>query len=196
MVMMLGQIVSAEQLLETPGLGRCELVRGELIMMTPAGEEHGGIVANLTGHLWSFVRQRKLGKLYGAETGFQIGREPDTVRAPDVAFVRAERVPPAPLRGFFQAPPDLAVEVLSPSDRASEVLDKVHQWLDAGCLAVWVVDPEKRPVSVYGRPDRAITLAAGDELDGADVLPGFRLPVSEIFLNFRSSQAGQVARDR
>ena len=181
MLTMLGQIVSAEQLLETPGPGRCELVRGELIMMTPAGEEHGGIVANLTGHLWSFVRAQKLGKLYGAETGFQIGREPDTVRAPDVAFVRAERVPAEPVRGFLQAPPDLAVEVLSPGDRASEVLDKVHQWLDAGCLAVWVVDPEKRTVSVYQRPDRAITLTAGDELDGADVLPGFRLPVSEIF---------------
>ena len=150
-------------------------------MMTPAGEEHGGIVANLTGHLWSFVRAQKLGKLYGAETGFQIAHDPDTVRAPDVAFVRAERVPADPVRSFFQGAPDLAIEVLSPSDRASEVLDKVHQWLDAGCLAVCVVDPEKHSVSVYQHPDRAITLAAGDELDGGDALPGFRLPISEVF---------------
>jgi len=150
-------------------------------MMTPASGEHGGVVAELTGHLWSFIRPRNLGKLLGAETGFLISRNPDTVRAPDVAFVRAERLPKGTVRGFFQTPPDLAVEVLSPSDRAGDVLDKVHQWLEAGCRVVWVVDPERRTVTVYEGPDRITTRTAADELTCDELLPDFRLAVKEIF---------------
>ncbi len=175
------QSVTAEQLLATPGLGRCELVRGELIVMTPAGFEHGSILVNITLPLGGFVKQHRLGIVTGAETGFQIRRDPDTVRAPDVGFVRAERVPPTPTRGFFQGPPDLAVEVLSPDDRASEVLAKVNDWLAAGCLAVWVVDPAQRAVSVYHKEAQTITWGTADELSGGDLLPGFRLPIGEIF---------------
>ena len=174
-------IVSAEQLLKTPDLGRCELVRGELIMMTPAGFKHGAIAAKITARLVRFVEEHRLGWVTGAETGFRIGHDPDTVRAPDVAFVRAGRIPAEPVCGFFEGPPDLAVEVLSPDDRASRVLDKVHQWLEAGCLIVWVVDPEKQTVTVYDAPNRTATLTAADELSGGDLLPGFRLPVGEIF---------------
>ena len=175
-------IETADQLLKTPGLGRCELVRGELIMMTHAGFEHGSVVAKITAPLVRFVQQHRLGQMTGAETGFRIGHDPDTVRAPDVAFVRAERIPPEPVRGFFPGAPDLAVEVLSPDDRASAVLDKVHQWLAAGCLVVWVVDPEKRTVTVYNGPDRTVTLTAADELSADNLLPGLRLPVTEIFV--------------
>ena len=175
------QNVTAEQLLATPGLGRCELVRGELIMMTPAGFEHGCIAAAFCARLSVLVRQKRLGHVSGAETGFQIARNPDTVRAPDVGFVRAQRVPSPPPRGFFQGPPDLAVEVLSPDDRASAVLAKVNDWLAAGYLAVWVVDPVKRTVSVYGKQGQMVTLSANDELSGGDVLPGFRLSIAEIF---------------
>jgi len=173
--------MTADQLLATPGLGRCELVRGELILMTPAGFEHGCIAADLCARLAGFVRQERLGHVTGAKTGFQIARDPDTVRAPDVGFVRAERVPSPPPGGFFQGPPDLAVEVLSPDDRASEVLAKVNDWLTAGCLAVWVVDPAKRTVSVYGQQGQVATLSGHDELSGGDVLPGFRLSIAEIF---------------
>ena len=175
------QITTAQQLLETPDLGRCELVRGELIMMSPAGFEHGRIVANITAPLTSFVRQNELGVVTGAETGFLISRDPDTVRAPDVGFVRAERVPPTPTRGFFQGPPDLAVEVLSPDDRASRVLAKVHDWLASGCRAVWVVDPEAHTVSVYRSRDESVVWDVSDELTGDDIVPEFRLAVAEIF---------------
>jgi len=174
-------VTTAEQLLGTAGLGRCEPVRGELIMMTPASGEHGGVVAELTGHLWSFIRPRNLGRVLGAATGFLISRDPETVRAPDVAFVRAERLPDEPIRGFFQIAPDLAVEVLSPNDRAGDVLDKVHQWLEAGCPAVWVVAPERRTVTVYEGPARIATRTAADELTCDELLPGFRLAVAEIF---------------
>ena len=116
------QITTADQLLEAPGLGRCELLRGELVMMPPAGFEHGRIEMAISAPLACFVKEHSLGVVTGAETGFLIGRDPDTVRAPDVAFVRAKRVPATPTTGFFEGAPDLAVEVLSPNDRASELL--------------------------------------------------------------------------
>jgi len=174
------QITTAAQLLETPGLGRCELVRGELVMMSPAGSQHGYVVANITGPLVTFVKQHRLGRVFGAETGFHIARDPDTVRAPDVAFVGTDRCSRGLPKGFFQGAPDLAVEVLSPDDRASEVLAKVQDWLEAGCLAVWVVDPQTRKVSVYGGGQVA-TLKEAETLTGGDLLPGFALPVAEIF---------------
>jgi Uma2 family endonuclease len=174
-------VTTAEQLLEATGLGRCELVRGELIMMTPVSGEHARIVLKLGARLLAFVEEKRLGTVYAGDPGFHIGRDPDTVRAPDVAFVRAERLPKGPVRGFFQTPPDLAVEVLSPGDRAGEVLDKVHQWLEAGCRVVWVVDPEHQTVTVYEGPDRIATRTADDELTCDELLPGFGLAVKEIF---------------
>ncbi|HEY4759453.1 MAG TPA: Uma2 family endonuclease, partial [Thermoguttaceae bacterium] len=104
-------LVSAEELFQTPNLGRCELVRGELIMMSPAGSQHGWIIGKLTVLLGKFVLAEKLGGIMGAETGFIIRRDPDTVRAPDVAFIRADRIPEKLPQGYFDGPPDLAVEV-------------------------------------------------------------------------------------
>jgi len=110
------------------------------------------------------------------------GRDrPDTVRAPDVGFVRAERIPATLTTGFFQGPPDLAVEVISPNDRAGDLLAKVQDWLGAGCRVVWVVDPGTRTVSVYRGAKQVTILTIADELTGEDVVPEFRLPVAEIF---------------
>ena len=150
-------------------------------MMTPAGFEHGRVVMGISVPLATFVKQKSLGIVTGAETGFQIGRDPDTVRAPDVGFVRAERVPPTPTPGFFPGPPDLAVEVLSPNDRASDLLAKVQDWLGAGCQAVWVVDPATRTVSAYRSGAEMTVWKHTDELTGGEVAPGFSLPVAEIF---------------
>jgi len=172
---------TAEQLLHSPGLGRWELIRGELRMMSPAGFEHGYLVVQVTLPLADFVKQHGLGIVIGAETGFHIGHDPDTVLAPDVGFVGAERVPPALTKGFFQGPPDLAVEVISPEDRASEVLAKTRAWLAAGCRMVWVVDPETRTVSVHRSSKDVAVLEESDQLTGEDVVPGFSLPVIEIF---------------
>jgi Uma2 family endonuclease len=174
------QITTAEQLFQAPGLGRAELVRGELIMMTPAGYEHGSIVVNITAPLATHVKQNSLGRVFSADTGFQITHDPDTVRSPDVAFVAANRVGSPLVRGFFDGAPDLAVEVLSPSDRMSEVLAKIHDWLDASCRAVWLVDPKTRTVTVY-RNRSQIGLTISDQLNGDDVVPGFSLPVVEVF---------------
>jgi Uma2 family endonuclease len=175
------RLMTAVELLQTPGLGRCELVQGELILMSPAGFEHGQIAINIGWALKAFVRSHPIGVITGAETGFHIGHEPDTVRAPDAAFIRRERVPPMPVRGFFPEAPDLAVEVLSPNDRASEVLSKVRDWLNSGCLAVWVIDPETTTVTVYHSQDQIAVLGPTDTLTGGDVLPGFSVLVAEIF---------------
>jgi Uma2 family endonuclease len=174
-------ITTAEQLLAAGDIGRCELVRGALIMMSPAGAEHGRIVARMTLRLAGFVEEGELGTVFGAETGFRIAHEPDTVRAPDVAFVRAERMGAELGRGFFPGPPDLAVEVLSPDDRAGEVLAKVQDWLDAGCRAVWVADPRTRTITVYRSRSEIVVLRDSETLSGGDLLPDFNLPVGKLF---------------
>jgi Uma2 family endonuclease len=177
------QITTAEQLLHASDLGRCELVRGELSMMSPGGFDHGRIIINITGSLIKFLDEHPCGVLTGAETGFHIGREPDTVRAPDVGFVCRERIPAVRVRGFFPGPPDLAVEVLSPDDRAGEVLVKVRDWLDSGCRGVWIVDPRSRTVCVHRSGRKIVMLDETDTLNGDDLLPGFTLPVAEIFID-------------
>ena len=175
------QITTAEQLLKAPGLGRCELLRGELIMMSPAGCEHGRVVMRLAGPLSEFVERHSLGVVYGAETGFQIAHDPDTVRAADVAFVGSNRVSAAPLTGFFQGAPDLAVEVLSPEDRAGEVLAKTKDWLEAGASRVWVADPRTRTVTVYRSLSEITILSESDTLADDKLLAGFQMAVAAIF---------------
>ena len=174
-------IATAEQLLHTSGLDRCELVRGELIMRTPAGFEHGRITVNVTAPLATYLRRNPIGTLTGAETGFVIGRDPDTVRAPDVGLVFNARLPAEPVKGFFPGAPDLAVEVLSPDDRAGEVLEKVRDWLAAGSRAVWVVDPRTHTVTMHRGPSQVVILSQTDTLRDEDLLPGFSVPVAELF---------------
>jgi Uma2 family endonuclease len=174
-------ITTAVELLQTPGLGRCELVRGELIEMSPTGYEHGRLAAEIAGILRDFVKPRGLGAITGAETGFYIEHNPDTVRAPDVGFIRSDRLPSAKLSSFFDGPPDLAVEILSPSDRASEVIAKVHEWLHAGCNTVWVVDPETETITVHESKERIFELSKSDMLNGGGVLPEFSVLVRDVF---------------
>jgi len=119
-------ITTAEQLLRAGDIGRCELIRGELRMMIPPGAEHGRIAMSLSLRIGNHVLARDLGTVYAAETGFRLTRGPDTVRAPDLGFVRAGR-PPAPKRGYYPGAPDLAVEVLSPDDRPGYVREKVAE---------------------------------------------------------------------
>jgi Uma2 family endonuclease len=176
------QITTAEELLHAPELGRCELVRGDLIMMSPAGFEHGRVISRINYRLEQFVEKNGLGVVTGAETGFHIGKTPDTVRAPDVGFVRRERIPPAAtISGFFDGSPDLAVEVLSPGDRPREVAAKVEDWLRAGCIAVWLVDPVQHTVTIHERGASTRVFGDTEELDGGEVLPGFRVSISEVF---------------
>ena len=121
---------------------------------------------------------RGLGRVLAAESGFTLFRNPDTVRAPDVAFIRSEHVPAKPINTYPEFAPDLAVEILSPSDRAGKVLSKVGDWLDAGARLVWIVDPVRRVARVYRADGSVSSLSAGDALDGEDVLPGLSISVA------------------
>ncbi|MCE9555586.1 MAG: Uma2 family endonuclease [Planctomycetes bacterium] len=174
---------TAQDLLQLPSGTRCELVAGELRMLfSPAGWEHGEIVMRISGILWEYIRPRKLGRMFGAETGFLLERNPDTVRGPDVAFVARENIPEQkPKEAFWPGAPDLAVEVLSPSDRIGEVNEKTRAWLDAGVQLLWVIDPEPRTVAVYRSAGDVKILTTSEVLDGEDVVRGFRCPVADIF---------------
>ena len=174
-------IMTAEQLLALGDIGRSELVRGELIRMSPAGHFHGGVAMKVGILVGAHVLEHRLGMTYAAETGFMLARNPDTVRAPDLAFVRIDRVQPTSKRGFFPGAPDLAVEVLSPDDTASEVLAKVEDWLNAGTVEVWIIDPERKTVTIHAAGRSVRTLHEGEELRSEALLPGFSASVAEIF---------------
>ena len=175
------QLMTAEELIKLPrGRLRYELIKGELLTMSPAGEQHGAVIMNLAVSLGQHVNATKLGRLYAAETGFKLESDPDTVLAPDIAFIKRERVgtiSPA----FRQGAPDLAVEVTSPGESRNKVAKKAQQWLELGAHVVWVVDPQKQLVTIYRSDSEAKTLTAADALTGDDVVPGFKILVSEIF---------------
>ncbi len=161
---------------------RRELVKGEIACLELTGSEHGAVTAELNGSLWHHVHEHRLGRVFGAETGFVLQRDPDTVRAPDVAFVRGRRIAEIGVPStFFPGPPDLAVEVVSPSDRPKDVEAKVDDWLRHGTVEVWVVDPRRRTVVVYQSPGGPREFGEQDVLQSPDLLPGFRLAVAEIF---------------
>jgi Uma2 family endonuclease len=177
--------VTAEELFVMPDDGfRYELVEGELKKTVPVGSEHGYVALRFGRLLGNYVETSGLGRVYAAETGFNLASNPDTVRASDVAFVRRERVEVVGrVEGFWPGAPDLAVDVVSPGDTHAAVMGKAVAWLEAGCCMVLVADPEQDAVTVYrSREDvRILVSEAGDVIDGADVVPGWRLPVAEVF---------------
>lgn len=177
------QGVTAEELLRMPDDGfRYELIRGELKKMVPAGNEHGRIAAMLTGTLVQHVRANNLGRVYAAETGFRLALDPDTVRAPDVAFVRQERIEEVgEVEGYWPGAPDLAVEVISPGDLYTEVEEKVFTWLEAGTRLVVAVDPRRHTVAVYRGKEDIRVLTEGEMLRGGEVVPGWEVGVKELF---------------
>ena len=159
---------------------RTELVRGALVVREPAGYQHGDVAMRLAAAIFAHVEAHGLGRVFAAETGFTLARNPDTVRAPDVAFISAARLPDPPPRGFAELAPDLAVEVLSPDDRPGEVLAKVGDWLNAGARLVWVVDPARVIVRVYRADGSESIVGETDALRGEDVLPGFEYQLNAI----------------
>ena len=176
-------LMTAEELLRLPDDGyRYELVRGELRKMAPAGYLHGRVAINVTTPLDRHVRVHDLGVVCAAETGFKLASNPDTVRAPDVAFIRRERVQEVgDAEGYWPGAPDLAVEVISPSDTFADVQEKVFDWLQAGTRMVILVMPRKRAVTVYRSLADMMMLTEHDMLDGGDVVSGWKIPVRELF---------------
>ena len=176
------KLMTAEELLAMPDDGyRYELVRGELRKRAPAGHVHGREGNRVNVSLSNHVYENDLGETYLAETGFVLARSPDHVRAPDVAFVRRERVEEVgDAEGYFPGAPNLAVEVISPNDRYTQVEEKVADWLNHGALMVIVVNPRNRTVQVH-TSNGVTELTEADTLDGGDVVPGWSMPVTDIF---------------
>jgi Uma2 family endonuclease len=177
------QLFTAEQLFHMPSDDfRYELVEGVLIKMSPTGFEHGDVALTLAYLLKGHVLTHKLGKVLAAETGFKLASDPDTVLAPDAAFIRQEEIDRVGrTRKFWPGAPDLAVEVMSPGDSVRKTDEKARTWLSFGARMVWTVNPGKRTISVYRPGEDVSVLTEADALDGQTVVPGFRCDVKEIF---------------
>jgi Uma2 family endonuclease len=178
-----GSVMTAEQLFALPDDGKCyELVKGVMHVMSPAGSEHGQLALAIGASLYAHVKAHRLGTAYAAETGFRISRDPDTVRAPDVAFVSNKSSAKAgATRGYLDLAPDLVVEVISPNDTYSDVEGKVGEWIEAGSRIVLVVDPANETFRVYGEEGRTQTLRRGETFSAGNACQGWTLNVDEVF---------------
>jgi Uma2 family endonuclease len=176
------QLVTAEDLLRMPETERYELWKGELRPMPPPNGRHGYTTCRISTPLSLYVEANNLGYVFAGDTGFLLARDPDIVLGPDVAFVRPNRLPDGvPAESYPQCAPDLAFEVVSPSDQARKVEEKAQDWMAYGCSMVVLVNARTRTVKVY-RPGQPPRILQGDDVfDAEDVVPGFRLPLREIF---------------
>ena len=178
----LKELFTAEDLERLPSDGkRLELVKGKVYEMALAGGRHGNAAMNIGTLLNVHVRTNNLGRVFAAETGFIVGRNPDTVRAPDAAFVSLGRLDSADIpEGFLAIIPDLIVEVVSPGDTRREVEEKVHDWLTTGVRLAWVIYPATRSATVYHHLNDGSNIMEDDILDGEDVVPGFTCRVGDL----------------
>ena len=177
--------MTAAELLAMPddGFHRYELVKGELITMPPAGGEHGAIGSRADRRIGTFVEQNDLGEVFNSDTGFIISTDPDTIRAPDVSFLRKESIPADGIpKGFIPGAPDLAIEVISPTDSYTEVAEKVAQLLEAGTQLVVLIDPRTRTIALHHHDGAIDRLTEDDTVTFGDVLPGFECPITELFV--------------
>lgn len=174
--------MTAEELFEWVNGRRGELIKGEFIEMSPSGGTHGKLSSKIARILGNFIEENNLGESFGAETGFVLFWNPDTVRAPDFAYIAKERLPQIKeFDKFISIPPDLAVEIISPNDRWPDVEDKIADYFAAGVKLVWIINPKPQTVQVYRSPSQSSLLSGSDVLQGDNILPGFSIPVERIF---------------
>lgn len=177
-------LVTAEELLEMPDIPgkQVELVNGKVVEMSPAGGVHTRIMFRLAQRLDAFVGQNDLGEVMPDSLGYVLRRDPDQVRVPDVSFIAAAQVPPEGVpAGFWEGAPTLAVEVVSPNDRAIDVRAKVQNYLEAGTRQVWVLWPDQRAMTVHDADLGVRELGPDATLDGGEILPGFGVTVGDLF---------------
>ena len=174
------KLITAEELLELHSKGiKGELIRGVFCETVPTGIEHGEIAANFSGEIRSFVKPRRLGRVFTSDSGIRLERGPDTVREPDVGFISAEKIPLGTrVTSYAEVVPEL---IASPSDTLRAMNDRAHMWLRYGVEMVIVTYPDTRTLDVYRQDEPTATLTEDDTLDGSPVLPGFTLPVREVF---------------
>jgi Uma2 family endonuclease len=174
--------ITGEELLAMGDIGRCELVEGRIVPMSPTGDEHGGYESNFVFFIAHYVREHKLGHVRVGESGVYTRRNPDTVRGVDVAFISNDRYARRQKQGsFLDVAPDLIVEIMSPDDRWSEVTQKLREYFAIGVRLVWVADPASRTIHAYRALSDVREFTQHDTLTGDDVLPGFSVPVASLF---------------
>ena len=177
------KLLTADDLLVLDSKGvKGELIRGVFCETVSASGKHGEIASNFIIGLGVFVKPRKLGRIFGSDAGVRLERNPDTVREPDVGFISAGRLPlDVEANSYYEVVPELVVEIASPNDTRREVNDKALMWLHYGVALVWVAYPDTRTIDVHQSGSPVVTLSEADILDGAPALPGFTLPVREVF---------------
>jgi Uma2 family endonuclease len=175
------RLISGEELFHRPDLNPCELVNGRIVLLSPTGYLHGEIELDLGSELRSWARSTGLGRALVGEVGIYTQRDPDTVRAGDVIYISNERFARKGTSGYLDVAPELVVEVLSPDDRKGDVLTKVNEYLSAGVDRVWVVDSRLQTILSYRSTAGVQQFRKGDVLADDELLPGFRLPLAELF---------------
>ena len=175
------RLMTGEELARRPDLNPCELVNGRVVPMAPAGLIHGEVESRLDVELALYARETGSGRVLVGEVGIYTGRDPDTVRGADIVFISHERYARRGASVFLDVAPELVVEILSPEDRPGQVNDKIREYLAAGVDRIWFVNPRRRSVLVYRSSGQVEALEVGDTLRDEEILPGFALPLSELF---------------
>jgi Uma2 family endonuclease len=175
------RMITGEELFAMGDIGPAELVRGEVVRQMPTGHSHGIIESLITFFLTHFVRQHRSGHVMNGEVGIYIQRNPDTVRAADVAFISNERYQQVQSPSYLDVAPELVVEIMSPSDSWSDVHEKLADYFVAGVTTIWVVDPQLEQIHIYRALDEVTLLTKADELTGGEILPGFQVPLTDVF---------------
>lgn len=175
------RLITAEELARLPDMGPCELVNGRIVPLSPAQPPHGYYEGAIGIPLGNYARASGRGRVLFGEVGIWTRRGPDTVRGADLVFISHDRYARRNPKGFLDVPPELVVEVLSPDDRRGEVMEKLEEYLAMGVDVVWIVDPEHRYVLAYHSLMEVEFFEEEDILMEEEILPGFALPVTEIF---------------
>lgn len=180
-VMVEEQLITAEELAAVGDGGRCELVKGRIVVMSPTGDVHGGCEAAIAYHLGVYARSTGTGRVRTGEVGIITGRNPDTVRGADAVYISADRLAMKRSRSYLDVAPELVVEVLSPDDRWTDLIQKLREYFGIGVQVVWVADPAAHTVLAYKSLTAVREFGVGDLLADEDVLPGFAVPVADLF---------------
>ena len=177
------RLMTAEEMFDMPDDGfSYELVRGELVKLMGTGLEHAYIADNCYWNLGAYIRRNNLGRVFSSQLSYILARDPDTVRIPDLGFIRRERLNTVGvIQGYFPGAPDLAIEVISPNDRYPEVDAKIFDYFNAGTQMVILLEARNRTAKIYRSPTDVVILTEADTPDGGDVVPGWCMRVSEIF---------------
>ena len=176
------RLTSGEELLRMTDVGRCELVKGKIKEMPPAtGQPHGHIELEVGYHLRRFVGKNNVGRVMVGEVGIYTERDPDSVRAADVLFISHERLEQGQSEGFLDVPPELIVEIMSPTNSWEDMRRKLKEYFDVGVDTVWVIEPSNRAVQVYRGIDDVQTLEEGDTLRGNGPLDGLTIDIAALF---------------